>query len=51
MTLKRSVTRAAVTAGTFVDKVPDFDVTSLNPDSWMHVAQPSAESCSGSKRR
>ena len=25
-----------------VYKVPDFDVSGLNPDSWTHVAQPSA---------
>jgi opacity protein-like surface antigen len=26
----------------FVYQVPDFDVSRLNPDSWTHVAQPSA---------
>jgi opacity protein-like surface antigen len=26
----------------FIYKVPDFDVSGLNPDSWTHVAQPSA---------
>lgn len=26
----------------FVYKAPDFDVPGLNPDSWTHVAQPSA---------
>jgi opacity protein-like surface antigen len=26
----------------FVYKVPDFNVVSLNPDAWTHVAQPSA---------